>query len=109
MGEQTDASDQLLQNATQLVDMSRQIARATDEQRASSRAIGQQLGSVTEMIAAIQNDASSHERASGALSGTFEGLLDTARRSTLRLPEVASTIAEVCQMADTVSEEVRRS
>ena len=98
----------MLQNATQLVEMSRQIARATDEQRTSSRVIGDQIESVTEMIAAIQRDASSHERASGALSGTFEGLLETARRSTLRIPEIATTIAEICQTADSMSERVGR-
>jgi methyl-accepting chemotaxis protein len=108
MAEQSQASRQLLENATASVDMCRQMTSATEEQRASGRYITSNIESITEMIRSIQRNTRAHERASAAVGETFAAILDNARQSTARLPELAAVVEELRAHAETINEELAR-
>jgi methyl-accepting chemotaxis protein len=105
---QSEASRQLLENATASVDVCRQMANATEEQRASSRYITANIESITEMIRSIQQNMQAHEKASAAASETFDAILQNARQSTARLPELAAVIEELRAHAESMNEELAR-
>ena len=108
MTEQSQVSRQLLENATASVDMCSQMKSATEEQRASGRYITSNIESITEMIRSIQENTSAHERASAAVGETFNAILENARQSTVRLPELAAVVEELQAHAATMNEELAR-
>jgi len=108
MTQQSQISRQLLDNAKTSVDMCRQMATATEEQRASGRYITANTESITEMIRSIQRNTRTHEKASAAVSETFETILENARQSAVRLPELAAVIEDLQTHAQSMNEELAR-
>jgi methyl-accepting chemotaxis protein len=108
MTEQSQASRQLLENATASVDMCRQMTSAAEEQRVSGRYITSNIESITEMISSIQRNTSAHERASAAVGETFDAILESARQSAARLPELVAVIEELRAHAESMNEELTR-
>ena len=108
MTEQSQVSRRLLENATVSVDMCRQMASATEEQRASGGYITSNIESITEMIRSIQENTSAHQKASAAVGETFDAILENARQSAARLPELAAVIEELRAHAETMNEELLR-
>ncbi len=108
MTEQSQASRQLLENATVSVEMCRQMTSAAEEQRASGGYITSNIESITEMISSIQRNTSAHQTASAAVGETFDGILESARRSAARLPELAAAIEELRTHAESMNEELTR-
>jgi methyl-accepting chemotaxis protein len=108
MAEQSQASRRLLENATVSVDMCRQMTGATEEQRSSGRYITSNIESITEMIRSIQQNTRAHEKASAAAGETFDAILDNARQSAARLPELAAVVEELRAHAETMNEELAR-
>jgi methyl-accepting chemotaxis protein len=108
MAEQSRASRQLLENATASVEMCRQMTSAAEEQRASGRYITSNIESITEMISSIQRNTSAHQRASAAVGETFDGILESARQSAARLPELVAAIEELRTHAESMNEELTR-
>ena len=47
------------------------------------------------MIGAIQQNTAAHERSSAGVAETVIAILDTARESSARLPQLAAAIAEL--------------
>jgi methyl-accepting chemotaxis protein len=105
MAEQSRASQTLLQNADRSLDMCRQMAHAMEEQRSTGRYITSNSEAVTEMIRAIHTSTASHRSASAAVAERFEGLVQAARRSVERIPEVARAVAGLAQDAETARSE----
>ena len=108
MTEQSQVSRQLLENATASVEMCSQMKSAAEEQRASGRYITSNIESITEMIRSIQENTSAHERASAAVGETFNAILENARQSTVRLPELAAVVEELQAHAATMNQELAR-
>ena len=106
MTEQSQVSKQLLENATVAVDMCSQMTSATEEQRASGRYITSNIESITEMINSIQRNTRAHEKASATAGETFDAILDNARQSAARLPELAAVIEELRAHAESMNEEL---
>jgi methyl-accepting chemotaxis protein len=104
LSEQSQATEQMLSNSTQSLEMCRQMTGATEEQRSSSRYISSNIAAITELIASIQAKTASHEQASHGVAESVSSMLETARKSSERLPEVARS---VIAMRD-YSEEIRR-
>jgi methyl-accepting chemotaxis protein len=100
MSEQTKASQTLLQNADRSLDMCRQMAHAMEEQRSTGRYITSNSEAVTEMIRAIQASTASHRTASASVADRFGGLVQAARRSVERIPEVARAVALLASDAE---------
>jgi len=100
MSEQTRASQTLLENADRSLDMCRQMAHAMEEQRSTGRYITSNSESVTEMIRSIQASTASHRTASAAVADRFNGLVQAARRSVERIPEVARAVALLASDAE---------
>ena len=64
------------------------------------------VGAGGEVAGELARLKEAHERASGTLAETFEGLLDTARRNGRSMPEIAEKIAEVCAAAEAMEASV---
>jgi methyl-accepting chemotaxis protein len=108
MGEQTIAADQMLKSSTEALEMCRQVAHATEEQREIGLFISTNVTSITEMIHSIQRETAAHAQTSSAVANTFDGLLDNARKSCARIPEVARIVLELKRQSDAVGDEVTR-
>ena len=67
---------------------------------ATGRYITTNSEAVTEMIRAIQTSTASHRTASAAVADRFEGLVQAARRSVERIPEVARAVALLADDAE---------
>jgi len=106
MSEQSTASQTLLRNADRSLDMCRQMATAMDEQRTTGRYITANSDAVTEMIRSILASTASHRSASAAVADRFEGLLQAARRSCERIPEVARSVEAVARDAEDARAEI---
>jgi methyl-accepting chemotaxis protein len=108
MVEQSQAADQLLRNSTQAVEMCRQVTRATEEQRETGRYIATNVTGITEMIRAIQQRTASHEQSSSGVSQAVGSVLDNARKSCERIPDVARAVADLQQRSVAVEAEMDR-
>jgi methyl-accepting chemotaxis protein len=108
MNEQTLAADQLLQNSTIAVEMCSQVSRATEEQRETGRYIATNAAAITDMIRSIQRETAAHGQTSAGVSSTVNSILDNARKSCERIPEVARIITELQQQAEAVGAEIAR-
>ena len=108
MNEQSQAADQLLKNSTDAVEVCSQVTRATGEQRETGRYISTNITAITEMIRSIQEKTASHQRASAGVASAFGAILDNARKSCERIPEVARAVTDLQQQAEAVSAEVTR-
>jgi methyl-accepting chemotaxis protein len=108
MNEQSQATDQLLKNSTDAVEMCRQVTRATEEQRETGRYISSNIAAITEMIRLIQGKTASHQAASAGVASSFGAILDNARKSCERIPEVARIVVDLQEQAEAVSVEVAR-
>jgi len=108
INEQSRATELLLKNSTEAVEMCRQVTRATEEQRETGRYISTNAAAITEMIHSIQHETASHERTSSGVATTAGSILDNARKSCERIPEVARAVAELQQQAEAVGAEITR-
>jgi methyl-accepting chemotaxis protein len=108
MKEQSQAADQLLKNSTDAVELGRQVASATEEQRETGRYIATNAASITEMIGSIQRETASHAQTSSGVASTVNSILDNARKSCQRIPEVARAVSELQHQAEAASAEVAR-
>jgi methyl-accepting chemotaxis protein len=108
MNEQSQATDQLLKNSTDAVEMCTQVTRATEEQRETGRYISNNIAAITEMIRSIQAKTASHQQASAGVGSAFGAILDNARKSCERIPEVARVVTDLQGQAEAVSAEVAR-
>jgi methyl-accepting chemotaxis protein len=89
LSEQSMATEQILNNSNQCVEMCRQMSAATEGQRTSSRYITENIAKITELISSIQAKTASHEQASNGVAESVVSMLETARKSSERIPEVA--------------------
>jgi methyl-accepting chemotaxis protein len=108
MTEQSQVSKQLLENASASVDMCRQMTSAAEEQRASGRYITSNIESITDMIRSIQRNTRAHQKASAAVGRTFESILENARQSAARLPDLATAVETLRAHAATMNDELTR-
>jgi methyl-accepting chemotaxis protein len=108
MNEQTLAADQLLKNSTEAVEMCRQVSRATEEQRETALFLSTKVASITEMIRSVQRETNSHEQTSTVVAATMDSILDNARKSCARIPEVARIVFELQHQSEAVGDEVTR-
>jgi methyl-accepting chemotaxis protein len=108
MNEQSQAAEQLLKNSTDGVEVCSQVTRATEEQRETGRYISTNIAAITEMIRSIQEKTASHQRASAGVASAFGAILDNARKSCERIPEVARFVTDLQRQAEAVSAEANR-
>jgi methyl-accepting chemotaxis protein len=101
--EQSQATEQMLANSTQSLEACRQMTSATEEQRSSSRYISANIASITELIASIQNKTASHEQASHGVAESVASMLQAARKSSERLPEVARSVIAMRECAEEIA------
>jgi len=108
IGEQSRASEAMLKNSEGALEVCRQVHRSTSEQRETAKFITTSIASVAEMIKSIQENTASHARASDSVSGAVNRILESARKSSERIPEVLSTVEELRGDADALAQEVGR-
>jgi methyl-accepting chemotaxis protein len=101
--EQSQATEQMLANSTQSLEACRQMTSATEEQRSSSRYISANIASITELIASIQNKTASHEQASHGVAESVAAMLEAARKSSERLPEVARSVIAMRECSEEIA------
>jgi methyl-accepting chemotaxis protein len=89
LSEQSMATEKILNNSNQCLEMCRQMSAATEGQRASSGYITDNIAKITELIASIQAKTASHEQASNGVAESVVSMLESARKSSGRIPEVA--------------------
>jgi hypothetical protein len=106
LAEQRRAGENLLRNAEAALELCRQVHRSTEEQRQSSRFVRENIGSISEMIRAFQENTASHERASDAVSATASRILEVNRKTTASLPALAQLAAELRREASTLADEL---
>ncbi len=106
LAEQSQATERILSNATQSLEMCRQMTIATEEQRSSSRYITTNINSITELITSIQSKTASHEQASHGVAESFLSMLESARKSSERVPEVARSVIAMRECSEQISREI---
>ena len=106
LAEQSLATERILNNSTESLDMCRQMTNSTDEQRSSSRYISANIASITELIASIQSKTASHEQASQGVAESVVSMLNSARKSSERLPEVARSIIAIRDFSEQISRQL---
>jgi len=105
--EQSQATEQMLANSTQSLEACRQMTSATEEQRSSSRYISSNIAAITELIASIQSKTASHEQASHGVAESVASMLNAARKSSERLPEVARSIIAMRECSEEIGRQIR--
>jgi methyl-accepting chemotaxis protein len=100
LSEQSVATEQILKNSNQCVEMCRQMSAATEGQRTSSRYITDNIAKITELIASIQSKTASHEQASNGVAESVVSMLESARKSSQRIPEVARGVVAMRDRAE---------
>jgi methyl-accepting chemotaxis protein len=106
LSEQSQATERILNNATESVEICRQTTRATEEQRASSAYISENIAAITDLIASIQSKTASHERASQGVAESVVSILESARRASEQIPEVARAVVAMRDHAKAIQAEV---
>jgi methyl-accepting chemotaxis protein len=107
LAEQSLATERILSNATQSLNMCRQMTSSTEEQRSSSRYITANITAITELIASIQSKTASHEQASQGVAESVVSMLESARKSSERLPEVARSIIAMRDFSEQISRQLQ--
>jgi len=107
LAEQSLATERILSNATQSLNMCRQMTSSTEEQRSSSRYITANIAAITELIASIQSKTASHEQASQGVAESVVSMLNSARKSSERLPEVARSIIAMRDFSEQISRQLQ--
>jgi methyl-accepting chemotaxis protein len=79
------------------------VHRSTEEQRESGRFITASIGSITEMIRSIQQNTESHSAASEAVSDAVNRILEVAKKSGHRVPEVLRALEELRDHANALA------
>jgi len=103
--EQSQATERMLANSTQSLEACRQMTSATEEQRSSSRYISANIAAITELIASIQSKTASHEQASHGVAESVNSMLEAARKSSERLPEVARSVLAMRECSEEIARE----
>jgi methyl-accepting chemotaxis protein len=106
IGEQSRASESMLKSSEGALEVCRQVHRSTSEQRETAKFITSSIASVAEMIRSIQENTASHAKASESVSDAVSRILDTARKSSERIPDALSAIEELRRDADALAGEV---
>jgi methyl-accepting chemotaxis protein len=108
ISEQSRASDQMLKASEHALETCRQVHRSTSEQKETAKFITSSITSIGELIRSIHENTASHARASEAVSEAVMRILDNARKSSARIPEVTSTTEALRIDAEAMTEEMRR-
>ncbi|MBW2493392.1 MAG: hypothetical protein JRE43_01475, partial [Deltaproteobacteria bacterium] len=61
------------------------------------------IASITELIASIQNKTASHEQASHGVAESVAAMLEAARKSSERLPEVARSVIAMRECSEEIA------
>jgi methyl-accepting chemotaxis protein len=108
LNEQSRASEQMLQNTEAALTACLHVHRSTDEQRETGRYITESISSITDMIRAIQESTANHRKASESVSASVMQLLENARKSGDRIPEVNAMLVELHDSAESIARELTR-
>jgi methyl-accepting chemotaxis protein len=108
MGEQSVASQQMLATSETALTVCRQVQRSTEEQRESTAFITESITAIGAMMRSIRDNMAEHEKAGDAVSEVVQSVLDVARKTGGRVPEIASTVLELRQEAEALEAEIGR-
>jgi methyl-accepting chemotaxis protein len=108
MGEQSAASEQMLQTSETALVVCRQVQRSTEEQRESTAFITESITAIGEMMRQIQENMASHEEAGEAVSEVVNRVLEVARKTGSRVPEIVVTVEALRADAETLRGEISR-
>jgi methyl-accepting chemotaxis protein len=108
MAEQSAASEQMLSTSETALSVCRQVQRSTEEQRESTAFITESITAIGEMMRSIRDNMADHEKAGEAVSEVVQRVLEVARKTGGRVPEIAATALELRQEAEALQEEIGR-
>jgi methyl-accepting chemotaxis protein len=108
MGEQSSASEQMLQTSETALVVCRQVQRSTEEQRESTAFITESITAIGEMMRQIQENMGSHQEAGEAVSEVVNRVLEVARKTGGRVPEIVTTVEALRLNAETLRTEISR-
>ena len=108
MGEQTRASDQMLQNSESALELCKLVYHSVDEQRETGRYISQAISQITEMIHLIKENTAEHGRSSESVNDAVMRLLENAQKSGEQIPQVNAMLTELRDSAGAIVAELSR-
>ncbi len=108
MAEQSAASEQMLQTSEAALVVCRQVQRSTEEQRESTAFITESITAIGEMMRSIQENMASHQQAGEGVSEVVERVLETARKTGGRVPEIVAIVGDLCRDAEALHDELAR-
>ncbi len=106
MAEQSAASEQMLTTSETALTVCRQVQRSTEEQRESTAFITESITAIGEMMRSIRDNMADHEKAGDAVSEVVQSVLDVARKTGGRVPEIAATVLELRREAEALQAEI---
>ncbi len=108
MSEQSRASEQMLHTSETALGVCRQVARSTEEQRETSSFISEGISSIGEMMRAIHQNMGTQQGASEAVVEALERVLEVARKTGGRVPEIVTIFGQLQRDAHALETEISR-
>ncbi|MFT5444702.1 MAG: methyl-accepting chemotaxis protein [Myxococcota bacterium] len=108
MATQSKAIDQVHVSAQAALDLCRYVHLATDEQRQSTRGIAASMVSMTDMILAIRESATAHDRAAGEVTTAVTSLLGNQQIAEGEIPKLRELLAHLGENAHEIAGELNR-
>jgi methyl-accepting chemotaxis protein len=108
MAEQSRASEAMLRTSETALNVCRQVQRSTEEQRESGSFISESISAIGEMMRSIQENMASHQQASESVAEAVQRVLDVARKTGGRVPEMVAIVEELRRDAEALDAEVGR-
>ena len=108
MSEQTKVSEAMLVSAEAALEVCRHVHRSTDEQRETGRYITSSISTITEMIRAIRESATSHAKASDSVGEAVMRLLQNAQQAGAQVPQIRAMLGHLTTNADVIVNELSR-
>lgn len=108
MAEQSRASEQMLKTSEAALTVCRQVQRSTEEQRESGAFISESIAAIGGMMRAIQESMSQHQRASETVAEAVNGVIEVARKTGGRVPDLVAIVEELRRDAEALEAEIGR-
>jgi len=106
MAEQARASEQMLKTSEAALTVCRQVQRSTEDQRESGSFISESIAAIGEMMRSIQESMSQHQRASETVAEAVNRVLEVARKTGGRVPELVAIVEELRGDAEALDAEI---
>lgn len=108
MTEQTDASDQTMKISESAIAVCHHVLRSTSEQRRTGQFITESVTQINEKMRAMRESLTSHGNSTTLVSQSVMQILDVARKTSERVPELMSSLDTLHRDARALEAEIER-